>query len=145
MKDPQIEPRMYRENREALGEKKTQNGFVVKKKSATVAYGVDTNTITRKQMFDMLPEIVETEYDKFVSPNVYNDLASLERKRNGKTYIRLPRRKRLHRHKGRAGKRILRRAVAARCGELPHYGAADAPGAHPQSRLHQKGGGAHQP
>ena len=84
MKDPQIEPRMYRENREALGEKKTQNGFVVKKKSATVAYGVDTNTITRKQMFDMLPEIVETEYDKFVSPNVYNDLASLERKRNGK-------------------------------------------------------------
>ena len=67
-----------------LGEKKTQNGFVVKKKSATVAYGVDTNTITRKQMFDMLPEIVETEYDKFVSPNVYNDLASLERKRNGK-------------------------------------------------------------
>ena len=84
MKMPSIEPRMYRENKETLGEKKTKDGFTVKKKSQTVAYGVDTNSVSRKQMFDMLPELVETEYDKFVSPNIYGDLASLERKKNGK-------------------------------------------------------------
>jgi len=75
---------MYRENREALGEKKTKDGFVVKKKTNTVAYGVETNMTTRKQMLDMLPEIVDTEYDKFISPNIYNDLATLERKKTGK-------------------------------------------------------------
>lgn len=84
MKDPKIEPRMYRENKNALGEKKTKDGFVVKKKTATIAYGVDTNTVTRKQMFDLLPEIVETEYDKFVSPNIYKNLVTLERKKTGK-------------------------------------------------------------
>lgn len=84
MKDPDIEPRMYREEKEALGEKKQTNGFTVKKKTKTISYGVDTNTSTRKQMFDMLPEIVETEYDKFVSPNMFDNLASLEKKRTGK-------------------------------------------------------------
>lgn len=84
MKNPLIEPRMHRENKEALGEKKTKDGFTVKKKTATVAYGVDTNTITRKQMLDMLPEIVDTEYDKFVSPNIFDNLATLERKKTGK-------------------------------------------------------------
>ena len=84
MKDPQIEPRMYREQKETLGEKKQSNGFTIKQKTKTVAYGVDTNTTSRKQMFDMLPELVETEYDKFVSPNIYKDISTLERKKTGK-------------------------------------------------------------
>lgn len=84
MKDPQIEPRMYRETKDAPAEKKMANGFVVKKKTNTISYGVDTNNVTRKQMLDMLPEIVDTEYDKFISPNIYNDLATLERKKTGK-------------------------------------------------------------
>lgn len=84
MKDPQVEPRMYRENKEALGEKRTSDGFTIKRKSATVSYGVDTNATTRKQMFDLLPEIVETEYDKFVSPHIYENLVTLERKKTGK-------------------------------------------------------------
>lgn len=84
MKDIEIEPRMYRETKEAVGEKTVKEGFVVKKKTNKVAYGVDTNNVTRKQMFDMLPELVETEYDKFVSPNVFKDLSTLERKKTGK-------------------------------------------------------------
>jgi len=84
MKNPEVEPRMYRETKEKLGEKVKSDGFTVKRKSNTIAYGVDTNTVTRKQMFDMLPEIVETEYDKFISPNLYKDIASLEKKKNGK-------------------------------------------------------------
>lgn len=84
MKDSNIEPRMYREDREALGEKKQSNGFTIRQKTKTIAYGVDTNSVTRKQMFDLLPEIIETEYDKFVSQNLYDNLASLEKKKNGK-------------------------------------------------------------
>lgn len=84
IKDASIEPRMYREDKEAQGEKKQQNGFTVKKKTKTISYGVDTNTVTRKQMLDMLQEIVETEYDKFISPNLYNNLVTLERKKTGK-------------------------------------------------------------
>ena len=84
MKDPVIEPRMYREEKETLGEKKQANGFTVKKKTKTISYGVDTNAQTRKQMFDLLPEIVDTEYDKFVSPNVYKDISNLEKKKTGK-------------------------------------------------------------
>ena len=84
MKNTAVEPRMYRERVERLGEKKEKDGFIVKKKLKTISYGVDTNMTTRKQMFDMLPEIVETEYDKFVSPNVYKDLCGLERKKTGK-------------------------------------------------------------
>lgn len=84
MKNPQIEPRMYRENKEALGEKKTKDGFTVKKKTNTVAYGVDTNTVTRKQMLDMLPELVDLEYDKFISPNIYDNISTLEKKKTGK-------------------------------------------------------------
>lgn len=79
-----IEPRMYREEKERLAEKTQSNGFTVKRKTRTMAYGVDTNSVTRKQMIDLLPEIVATEYDKFVSPSVYSDLVNLERKRNGK-------------------------------------------------------------
>lgn len=84
MKIPDIERRMYREDKETLGEKKQANGFTVRKKTKTISYGVDTNVSTRKKMFDLLPEIVDTEYDKFVSPNIYSDLSSLEKKRNGK-------------------------------------------------------------
>ena len=84
MKDAAIEPRMYREEKETLGEKKQSNGFTVKKKTKTISYGVDTNAQTRKQMFDLLPEIVETEYDKFVSPNIYRDISNLEKKKTGK-------------------------------------------------------------
>lgn len=84
MKDPKIEPRMYKEKREPLGEKKQKDGFVVRKNSDTIIYGVETTSKSRNQMFDMLTEIVELEYDKIVSPHVYKDICSLERKRNGK-------------------------------------------------------------
>lgn len=84
MKNPNIEPRMYRETREKLAEKTQKDGFTVKRKTNTVVYGVDTNNVTRKAMFDLLPEIIDTEYDKFVSPNIYSDLKGLEKKKTGK-------------------------------------------------------------
>jgi len=84
MKQSKIEPRMIREERISLGEKTQKDGFTVKRKTKNLIYGVDTNVKTRKQMFDILPEIVDVEYDKFVSKKIYDDLASLERKDNGK-------------------------------------------------------------
>jgi hypothetical protein len=84
MKDQIIEPRMYREPRVSLGEKTQTDGFTVKRKTQTIIYGVDTNINSRNSMMDILQALVDTEYDKFVSPNIYSDLCTLQRKKNGK-------------------------------------------------------------
>jgi hypothetical protein len=84
MKDRVIEQRMVQEEKEHLGEKTQKDGFTVKKKTKNIVYGIDTNQRTRKLMFELLPEIVENEYDKIVSPRLYEDIAGLERKKNGK-------------------------------------------------------------
>lgn len=84
IKNPQIEPRRYREERERPGERTTTNGLILRKKTKTVVYGVDTVKQTRDQMMDLLFDIVDNEYDKLVSENIYKDLVTLERKRNNK-------------------------------------------------------------
>ena len=43
---------------------------MLREKLKQFLYGVDTNATSRALMFEMLPEIVETEYDKFVSPHI---------------------------------------------------------------------------
>jgi len=84
MKNKNIEPRMIQEERESLGEKTQKDGFIVKRKTKNIIYGIDTNQKTRKLMFELLPEIVDNEYERIVSPRLYEDIAGLERKRNGK-------------------------------------------------------------
>jgi hypothetical protein len=84
MKNKNIEPRMIQEERESLGEKTQKDGFTVKRKTKNIIYGIDTNQKTRKLMFELLPEIVDNEYERIVSPRLYEDIAGLERKRNGK-------------------------------------------------------------
>jgi len=84
MKDRAIEPRMVQEERETLGEKTQKDGFTVKRKIKNIMYGIDTNVKTRKLMFELLPEIIDTEYDKIISPRLYEDIAGLEKKKNGK-------------------------------------------------------------
>jgi hypothetical protein len=84
MKDREVEPRMLREEKEQIGEKTQKDGFTVKRTTKNIIYGVDTNSKTRKLMFELLPEIVENEYDKIISPKLYEDIAGLERKKTGK-------------------------------------------------------------
>jgi len=84
MKDRIVEPRMVREERVTMGEKTEKDGFVVRRKTKNIVYGVDTNTKTRREMFDILPNIVEFEYDKIVSHKLYQDIADLQTKKNGK-------------------------------------------------------------
>jgi hypothetical protein len=84
MKNKIIEPRMVSEVRESLGEKTQKDGFTVKSRIKNIIYGIDTNVKTRALMYELLPDIVDNEYDKIVSPYLYEDIAGLERKRNGK-------------------------------------------------------------
>jgi len=84
MKDPLIEPRMYRETRERIAEKTQKDGFTIKKKSKNIIYGIDTTANTRKLMFDLLITIVNEEYDSIICPELYDDINHLEKKKNGK-------------------------------------------------------------
>ena len=84
MKEPLIEPRIYRETRERPGEKTQKDGFVVRKKTKSIVYGVDTTAESRKLMYDLLMTIVNEEYDSIISPELYEDINRLERKKNGK-------------------------------------------------------------
>lgn len=84
MKNPRIEPRMVSEIREQTAEKTMANGFIVKRKNKNFIYGVDTTSKSRRLMMEMLPEIVDTEYDKIISKFLYDEIAGLENKKNGK-------------------------------------------------------------
>jgi hypothetical protein len=84
MKDRIVEPRMFREERIKKGEKTQKDGFVVRKNTKAIVYGVETNRVTRNQMFDILPDIVDYEYDKIISRKLYSNIQNLEKKPNGK-------------------------------------------------------------
>ena len=79
-----LEPRILQEPRDKLAERTTKDGFLVRKKTKTLNYGVDTTIQSRKMMFELLPSIVDEEYDKINSIDLYQDIAGLERKKTGK-------------------------------------------------------------
>lgn len=84
MKDPKIEPRLYRDKREKTAEKTTERGINVKTKREMIVYGVNTDVESRKKMFDLLPHIVNEEYESIVSPLLARDIANLVELPNGK-------------------------------------------------------------
>ena len=77
MKNPKIEPRMYREYRDRVAERVTENGNSVKQKRKTIVYGVDTTNKSRKAMFDLLDGIVKEEPEICASPRLYEDIKNL--------------------------------------------------------------------
>jgi len=84
MKKPNIEPRMFRELRNRTAERVTEDGINVKQKRKTLVYGVDTTSSSRKQMFDLLPNIVHEEAASIVSPRLAEDIANLVELPNGR-------------------------------------------------------------
>jgi hypothetical protein len=84
MGDRDVERRMVREERDAIGEKTQKDGFNVKRRTRNIVYGVDTNMKSRRLMMELLPEIIDNEYDKLCSPKLYDDIAGMERKKTGK-------------------------------------------------------------
>ncbi len=89
MKDPVLEPRMYRETMERQAEKTLNNGVAVKQKTKKVVYGVNTNGTTRKLMYEMLPTIVDEEPEVFVSDDFYDEVKNLVRNKKGKVEARV--------------------------------------------------------
>lgn len=82
-KKPEILNRMYSEFKEHIGEIKQRDGTNIKQKTKTRVYGVDTTGKTRQQMMDLLPELINNEPEKFVSPYIFDDIRGLEF-RNGR-------------------------------------------------------------
>lgn len=89
MRNPIVEPRMIRETLEKLGEKTLTDGTVQKKKSKKVVYGTNTNSQTRKLMFEMLPSIVDEEPEIFVSEDFYSEIKNLIRNKHNKIEARI--------------------------------------------------------
>lgn len=88
IKNSSIERRMVKELKEQKGERKEQNGRVVKKTMKSFEYGVTTTSKSRALMFDMLPNIVANDYDKIISKKLYQDIASLVRTGTGRVEAR---------------------------------------------------------
>jgi hypothetical protein len=88
MKDPKVEPRIYRETKDKQAEKTERDGLVVKRKTKTVVYGVDTTKDSRNAMYDMLVGIVNDEYRIIVSPMLFEDIRNLSKGKNGKIEAR---------------------------------------------------------
>ena len=76
--------RIYFEFKEKKAETKLEDGTIKKERIKVKHYGINTNTTTRPLMVDIIFDIVENGYKDIISPDVIEDIAGLERKRNGK-------------------------------------------------------------
>lgn len=77
IKDPKIEPRVFREYAMRTAEKVIENGIAVKTKKKKLIYGIDTTSKSRKLMMDLLSTIVEEEPECVVSPLLFDDIKHL--------------------------------------------------------------------
>src|SRR5574344_1988401 len=84
MKNPTIEPRMYREVLDRKAEKTLNNGMIQEKKTKKVVYGVATTSASRKIMYDILGTIVREEPEVIVADMFYSEIKTLQVKKTGK-------------------------------------------------------------
>lgn len=79
-----IANRIYYEFKEQKAEKKLTDGTVRRSKTKTKVYGISTNNDTRPKMIDLLRTAVNESYDVINSKVLVEEIAGLERQRNGK-------------------------------------------------------------
>ena len=80
-----VASRLYYEYKETQAERKVSNGLVVKKKTKTKIYGVNTDKNSRDKMInEILRNIVNNEPEVVVSKYIYENIKNLERKKTGK-------------------------------------------------------------
>jgi hypothetical protein len=89
MKDPAIEPRLYREEDRRMAEVTLEDGKIVKTTRKKMIYGVTTasngqHNGSRDKMFAILRDIVDTTPEAIVSPELYSELRTLQVKKNGR-------------------------------------------------------------
>ena len=79
-----IRNNIYYEIKERVIEERPDGIRTKKRKQLTKVYGVDNSATVREQLMDLLTDRVQTHYDKFVSPIIYEELKNLEIKKNGR-------------------------------------------------------------
>lgn len=79
-----IANRIYYEMKEMKAERKLTDGTIKRSKNKTKVYGVSTNNDTRPKMIDLLRTAVNENYDIINCTELVEEIAGLERQRNGK-------------------------------------------------------------
>ena len=83
-----IQNKIYWEEKEIMGEerilKETGESAKIRQKIRTKVYGIDTTAKTRPMMIDMIRPILEDEPEILHCSEMVEEIASLERKKNGK-------------------------------------------------------------
>lgn len=79
-----IKKNLYYEIKDKIVEERFVNGRSVKSTQRTKVYGLDSTKDVRDLLMQILKERMEYHKDKFISPNIYQELEGLEIKRSGK-------------------------------------------------------------
>jgi hypothetical protein len=76
---------LYWEMREVQAEKKVAGGRVIKQKTKTKVYGINTDVSSRDKMInEILKRVVNDEPECIVSKGIYEDIRNLQYKKSGK-------------------------------------------------------------
>lgn len=79
-----IKSNLYFEIKDRIIEEKNDGIRVVKKKQKTKVFGLDSSKDKRDLLIEILRERVQYHKDKFISPNIHDEMQHMETKRNGK-------------------------------------------------------------
>jgi len=80
----EVANRIYFEYKDKKTEKQMEDGTIKRQKTKVKSYGINTNIETRPLMMEILFDIVNNDYSSPRSPEIIEDIAGLERKKNGK-------------------------------------------------------------
>lgn len=80
-----IKKNLYYEIKDKIVEERIeQYGKMIKQTQRVKVYGLDSTKAVRDNLIEILRERMELHKDKFISPYIFNELQTLEVKRNGK-------------------------------------------------------------
>lgn len=80
-----IKKNLYYEIKDKVVEERVeQYGRMIKQTQRVKVYGLDSTKAVRDNLIEILRERMELHKDKFISPYIFNELQTLEVKRNGK-------------------------------------------------------------
>ena len=79
-----IKPNLYYEIKDKVIEERFDGINTVRKTQKTKIYGLDSTGKVREMLMEILRQRMELHKDKFISPIIYNELETLEVKKNGR-------------------------------------------------------------
>jgi len=80
-----IKKNLFFEIKDKVVEERFGGGNTISKKiQKTKVYGLDSTKVVRETLIDILRQRMEHHKDKFISPNIFNELQTLEVKKNGR-------------------------------------------------------------